>query len=134
VPGIERTRHSPTRASAIASAHLLALGTLAYDIYTLRHASALPDNLVHLALEPVGFDEASLAAEAQAFEQPVDGEVAVVGLGVDAIDVVLLEQPRDHGAERLCRQAAALSGGREGDADLGGPRLIGRDAHGAVAA
>jgi hypothetical protein len=47
VAGIERTRLSPTRSSAIASGHLLALGTLAYDIYTLRHANALPDSLVH---------------------------------------------------------------------------------------
>ena len=72
--------------------------------------------------------------EAEPFEQAVDSNVAVVGLGIDAMDVVLLEQPRDHGAERLRRQAGALFRGREGDADLSGPRLIGREAHGAVAA
>ena len=64
----------------------------------------------------------------------MDGKVAVVGLGEDAMDAVLLEQPCHHGAERLRRQSAALRGGREGDAHLGGLRLIGRDPHRAVAA
>ena len=60
-----------------------------------------------LVLEPVGFDQPRLAPEAEPFEEPMDGHVAVVSLGVDAVDVVLVEQPRANGAERLCRQAAA---------------------------
>jgi hypothetical protein len=63
----------------------------------------------------------------------VDGTVAVVGLGIDAMDAVLLEQPCHHAANRLARQTAALARSREGDADLGGLRLLRRDAHGAVA-
>jgi hypothetical protein len=59
--------------------------------------------------------------------------VAVVGLGIDPMNAVLLEQPCHHGAKRLGRQTAALAGSREGDADLGGARLIRRDAHRAVA-
>src|SRR3954449_6266781 len=61
-----------------------------------------------LALEPVGLDEASLAAEAEAFEEPVDGDVAVVGLGVDATEPVRLEQHADPRRERLGREPRAL--------------------------
>jgi hypothetical protein len=87
-----------------------------------------------LALEPVGLDKARLATEPQAFEEPVDGYVAVVGLGLDAMDTVLLEQLADHGRERLGRQPGPLLRWCERDADLGGRRLIRDDAHGAIAA
>ncbi len=50
------------------------------------------------------------------------------------MDLVLVEQPREQPAERFGRQPGALARGREGDADLGGPRLIGGDVDGAVAA
>ena len=86
------------------------------------------------AFEPVSLDEASLAPEVKPFEEAVDGEVSVVGLGKDAMDAMVLEQPGHHGAKCLCRQSAALRRGREGDAHLCGLRLIGRDAHRAVAA
>ena len=54
-----------------------------------------------LALEPVGLDEACLATETQPFKKAVDGEVSVVGLGKDAMEARVLEQPAHHGAERL---------------------------------
>jgi hypothetical protein len=34
----------------------------------------------------------------------VDGDVAVVGLRIDAVEAVVGEQPVDHGAEGLGRQ------------------------------
>ena len=86
-----------------------------------------------LALEPVGLDESRFAPEAEPLEQALNRGVAVVGLAVDPVDVVLVEQPPDHRSERLGRQPAALARGRERHADLRGLRLAGRDAHGAVA-
>src|SRR4051812_36381330 len=53
-------------------------------------------------------DQAGLAAEPQAFEEAVDGDVAVVGLGVDGMEGVLLEQLADRGHERLGRRPVTL--------------------------
>lgn len=64
----------------------------------------------------------------------MDGHVAVVGVGIDAMQAVVLEQLGDHGRERLGRQPGPLMRWRQRDADLGGRRLIRDDAHGAVAA
>jgi hypothetical protein len=58
VEGIDRARTSPTTMSAAASGDLMALGTLAYDIYTLRHASVLPDALAHRIRTPGEFQGA----------------------------------------------------------------------------
>ena len=63
----------------------------------------------------------------------MDGDVAVVGLGVDAMYAVLVEQLGDHRSERLRRQSGALTVRRERDADLGRGSLIGHHAHSAVA-
>jgi hypothetical protein len=60
-----------------------------------------------LAFEPIGFQEPCLAAEADPFERAVHGHVAVVGMGVHAMDAMPVDQPRDHGAERLGRHAPA---------------------------
>ena len=54
--------------------------------------------------------------------------------GADAMEAVPLEHLGDHGRERLGRQSGPLMRWCEGDADLGGRRLIRDDAHGAVAA
>jgi hypothetical protein len=50
------------------------------------------------------------------------------------MEAVLLEQLADHCRERLGRQPGPLMRRCERDADLGRRRLIGDDAHGAVAA
>ena len=87
-----------------------------------------------LALEPVGFDQARLAAKAQPFEHAVNREIAVVRPREDAVHRVMLEQPRHHRGERLRRQSAAMPRGREGDADLSGLRLVRHDPRRAIAA
>src|SRR5437763_8912989 len=61
-----------------------------------------------LALESVGVDQARLAAESQALEQMPNRNVPIVGLSKDSMHASLLEQVRDHGRERLGRQALAL--------------------------
>jgi hypothetical protein len=58
VRGIDRARSSATTMSAVASGDLMALGTLAYDIYTLRHASALPEGLARRVRTPGEFQGA----------------------------------------------------------------------------
>jgi len=63
----------------------------------------------------------------------MDRDVAIVGLGVDPMQAVVLEQAARDRSERLARQTAPLMLGGERDADLGGRRLVGHDVHGAVA-
>jgi hypothetical protein len=63
----------------------------------------------------------------------VDSVVAVVGLGVDAMQLVFIEELGDHSRKRLGRESGALTIRCERNADLGGSRLISVDADSAVA-
>jgi hypothetical protein len=58
VAGIEPEQISETRFSAQATGDLLALFSLAYDVYTLRHALALPDVLMERIRLPDQFQGA----------------------------------------------------------------------------
>ena len=61
------------------------------------------------------------------------GGVAVVGLGVDAVHAVLLEEDGEQRPQRLAGEAATLRGARERHADLGRRGLLVGHTHRAVA-
>jgi hypothetical protein len=64
----------------------------------------------------------------------MDGDVPIVGLGVDPVHAVVLEQRAHHGGERLAGQAGALMIRRERHTDLGRRRLVGQDAYRTITA
>ena len=85
-------------------------------------------------LEPVGFQHARLASKTQAFEEALNTDIAIVRLGVDPMEAVVLEQRGHDGGKRLAGQPAALMLWRESHADFCRPGLIVQDAYGAIAA
>jgi hypothetical protein len=86
--------------------------------------------LHHSPLNQIRLDQLRLGPEAEALEEPVDGGVALVRLGVDPVDAVVLEEDPHHRGERLLRQPASLMLRSERDADLGAGRRV--DAHRAI--
>ena len=63
----------------------------------------------------------------------MDSEVAIVGLGVHAMKVVLIEQLGNERGKCLGCESGALTVGCKRDADLGGSGLPRYDAYAAVA-
>jgi hypothetical protein len=84
-------------------------------------------------LEPVGLDEAPLAAESQPCEQPLRRLVTVVDLGEHAMQSDVLKEVVHHDSHRLGGEPGTLVARRECHAELWGPRLVGPDVDRAVA-